>query len=129
MAIDDQDRKQIGISIAWLSQTFDDLAHLQANTTRALRVFEGSGLAGWEFSECVRAAYSATLHRMADAKRPRLKRPMPYWFACLADQCQRRRVGMTAQEAAAWNAGRAYQGQRGTGNKSKDASSQREAAR
>jgi hypothetical protein len=127
--IDDCDGRHIGITLAWLSDTFDDLAHLQSNTTRALRLFEGSELAYWEFQEATRAAYSATLHRMADAKRPRLKRPMPYWFACLADQCQRRRVGMTAQEAAAWNAGRAYQGQRGTGNKSKDASSQREAAR
>lgn len=127
--IDDGDGRHIGITLAWLSDAFDDLAHLQSNTTRALRLFEGSELAYWEFQEATRAAYSATLHRMADAKRPRLKRPMPYWFACLADQCQRRRVGMTAAEAAAWNAGRAYQGQHGTGNKSKDASSQREAAR
>lgn len=115
MAIDDQDRKHIGISVAWLSQTFDDLAHLQANTTRALRIFEGSGLAGWEFSECVRAAYSATLHRMADAKRPRLERRMPYFFACLGDQCQRRLVGLTSAEASAL-----YQGQHGTDGKSKD---------
>lgn len=122
--IGDGDKQHISITLAWLSDTFDDLAHLQSNTTRALRLFEGSELAFWEFQEATRAAYSATLHRMADAKRPRLKRPMPYWFACLADQCQRRRVGMTAQEASAL-----YQGQHGTGNKSKDASSQREAAR
>lgn len=112
--IDDGDRRQISIAVSWLSQTFDDLGHLQANTTRALRIFEGSGLAGWQFQEATRAAYSATIHRMADSRRPKLKKPMAYYFTALADQTQRRGHGLTAEQAT-----QLYPGQTGTGNSSK----------
>lgn len=107
--IDDGDRQHIGISVAWLSDVFDDLRHVQSNTTRALRIFESSGLTYAEFSECVRAAYSQTLRRV-----PKLRKPMAFWFACLGDQCQRRTHGLTAVQASAL-----YRGQTGIGAKSK----------
>ena len=95
------------------------MEHLQSNQTRALRIFEGSGLPGGEFMGCIRAAYSQTLRKLAV-----LRKPMAYWFACLGDQCQRLTHGLTAAEAM-----RLYPGQTGTGNNSKDAPFRKGAAK
>jgi len=122
--IGDQDRRAIELAMDRLSQVFGDADHLQANTTRALRLFESSGLPCSQFQQAMRAAYSATFHRMADSRRPRLARRMAYWFACLEDQCGRFTHGLTAGEAM-----RRYSAPGGPGAGSKDASSQREAAR
>lgn len=123
--IGDQDRRAIETAMDRLSQVFGDGDHLQANTTRALRIFEGSGLPCSQFQQAMRAAYSATFHRMADAKRPRLERRMAYWFACLEDQCQRLTHGMTASEATQLS--QCHPG--GSAADSKDAGSQRGAPR
>jgi len=93
--IGDGDKQHISITVAWLSEVLGDLHHLQSNTTRALRIFESSGLPYAVFGECIRAAYSQTLRQM-----PRLRCPMAYFFTNLGDQCQRFTHGLTAAEAS-----------------------------
>jgi len=117
--IADADKRTIGISVAWLSQVFEDLDHQASNTTRAERLFESSGLAGWQFTECIRSAYSGTLKHQ-----PGLRRPMAYFFRLLEDQTQRLTHGLTALEAMAF-----IQSQPGGETKSKNAGTRKGAAR
>ena len=99
-----EDRQVILEYIADFAREFSDQAPLQSSTTRALNLFEQSGLSRDAFIGLMYEARSITKERSASIGRagdgslrpPAAKRKMAYFFACLED-----RLGLREEEEGA----------------------------
>ena len=87
--------KTITTAAAWLSDVLDDLHHEASNTTRLIRLYQGTSLELAEFMATVRQAYSIIIPKL-----PALRKPMAYWFRILEDLLTPQ-VGLTARRAEA----------------------------
>lgn len=109
--IDDKAKECICKAIEHLSKLYGEGDRIRSNTTRALRIFEGGEYPLSYFMDAVRNAYS----RMIPKERI-FRRPMPYWFALLADELLEGEIGLTASEAV-----RTFPVNQDQGEQSKDA--------